>query len=103
MTNVQVSQTSTTAGNEAKSHTCTMNSGRGLLLSCLLLPGSHGEIVKEKLIPRLLDAWMCLESGQRSQSHTALLFEGFLSNNAPTSLADYQPENDEYAQQKTAC
>lgn len=61
MINVHIFQTSLTAGNEAKSHTCTMNARRGRLLSYPPLPGSHEVVVKAKLIPRLLNVWMCSE------------------------------------------
>lgn len=42
------------------------------LLGYLVLLGTYKVVVKAKLILRLLDVWTCLESGQRSQSHTAI-------------------------------
>lgn len=75
MINLQIFQTSPTPGNKAKSHTCTMNSSRGRLLGYLVLLGTRKVVVKAKLIPVLLDVWMCSEGGQRSQSHAALMFD----------------------------
>ena len=40
-----------------------------------VLPGAHKAAVKAVLIWRPLDVWTCFESGQRSLSHAALMFE----------------------------
>lgn len=75
MINVEIFQTSPITGNKAKSHTCTMNPDCGRLLGYLVLLGTLKVVVKTELISRLMDVWTCFESGQRSQSHTALMFE----------------------------
>lgn len=72
MINVHIFQTSLRTGNEAKSHTCTMNTRRGRLLGYAPLPGSHKVVVKAKLIPRLLDVWMCSEKwSEITDAHAA--------------------------------
>lgn len=106
MINLQISQTSPTPGHKAKSHTCTMNSSHGRFLGHLVLLGTCKVVVKVKLISRLLDVWMCLESGQRSELHT-VYYSNVWGSKAIMVLRhlplDYEPENDEYAQQKMAC
>lgn len=75
MIDVHIFQTSPATGNEAKSHICTMDPSRGRLLGYLALLGTRKVVVKAKLISRPMGAWTGFESSQRSQSHTALMFE----------------------------